>query len=67
MLETNHLQNEEIFVAFVPEHAHVILVKLLNFCLQLALLQMQQQVESLGVVLPVQKCLLQVPEEIPVT
>lgn len=66
VFKVHHLQNENVFVAFVSKH-FVFLVEFLNVCLLLELLQMQQQVEPLAIVLPVERCLLQGPTKIPVT
>ncbi len=63
--EAHHLQNEKFCVDFVSEYSHIFLDVFLKLCLQLELLEMQQQTEPLGVVIPVQRS-LQVPKEIPV-
>lgn len=64
MCEAHHLQNNQVCVAFVSGQEHITLVVFLNLCLHVKLLQVQQQVEPLRVVHPVQRS-VQVPKEIP--
>lgn len=64
--EEHHLQDELIFAALVSENGHIELIIYFNLFLHLELLEMQQQVEPLGIIAPLQRS-LESPKEIQVT